>query len=102
MISVELGFMYCYHPDNFSSGELSIWTDKTGYNYYPLSYSIRECLELICERLGWGYEQYEMFDDINGRLQACKPEPKIMDMVYWCNGIKFPGDSVTDGRAYNV
>lgn len=83
MISVELRFTYNYHPDNYPSRELSVWTSETGYEYYPLSYSLRDCFELICERLGWECEQYEIFDGSTGVIHAMKPELKLSTMNWW-------------------
>lgn len=82
MEDVKTKFMFQRTRDRYAQ-EVSIWTTETSYVYYPLSYSLRDCLELICEKLGWKYMQYEIFGSINGLLHAMKPAPKRMTTLDW-------------------
>lgn len=88
MKKVKLGFMFEHNSGRYAR-ELSIWTNETNYVYYPLSYSLRDCLELICEQLGWRYTQYEIFESHSGCLHAMKPTPKMIEFTgtYTINGI---------------
>lgn len=81
MISVKLDYTFFYQNRVYGR-ELCVWTEETNYTYYPLSYSIQVCLELICESLGWEYKQYKIFDDSFGILYAMKPEPKKLSL-WW-------------------
>lgn len=90
MISVKLEFEVSYGRLNFIR-EMIIWTNKTSYNYYPLSYSLQECLELICERLNWEYVRYEIFDSTSGHLYAMKPESKMMSTPNWWDRTDYTG-----------
>lgn len=97
MKTVEIRFMF-QRTSNRYAQELSIWTMETNYLYYPLSYSLRECLELICEKLNWKYVQYGILDSFNGRLYAMEPEPKkVTTSVKQCYGTELTGVSPTDG-----
>lgn len=76
--------------------ELAVWTAQTNYQFYPLSYSLRDCLELICEKLCWEYSHYEIFSSTKGHLHAMKPEPKKLNTMGWWNGTNFIETSATN------
>ena len=94
MKDVKIDFRFNHNEKSFSQG-LCVWTTETRtYDYYPISYSIQECLEIVCERLGWEFIRYKKTAFGRGFLYTRKPLPKKLSTMEWWGGTNF---TATDG-----
>ena len=55
------------------NGEKHVWTDRTGWICFPLSFSLKECLEDLCDRQGYKYKYHSPDSTIGGEIIMSRP-----------------------------
>lgn len=95
----------CLNYSAFRGGELHgrelcVWTRQRGYEYFPISYSLQDCFELICEGLDWEYERYQRTGNTRGIIHAMEQETEEdLSLIEVWNGMNFTSASSTDSNS---